>query len=265
VSHKLLVTLTKSFSFPFGGTTILAMTFTKNDIKLYGTPFAKFSDGSDASNMNWYIDEAVWAGFINLFISFALSLIPGQDCMPKSMSVNSRKHGDTVLDGPMINELLKTTTEPVCNKVGQACLLCIGLISTFTLPFFGTSYDGCDIVSYTNWRTTGLPSTSPATVGTCNGPSITGGLPTWALIVIIGYIINTGFSLVAYTTWKTVDKESNSIKEMVFLGGSSETAVVVAKDEEMGALKGGLNKKQTGTSALALQPRASSPPLAAAE
>jgi len=174
----------------------------QNDaVTLYGTPLASMTNGGGIPSVKtFYLDTAVWAGLINLFVAFVLSLLPVEvSC--GCLKMNIGKYADR-LTFDKIQEIMKDTTEPIFTKVGVVCAISTALLVNLSLPFYGDSYDGCDFMTYVGWVTTGQA------VGTCAGPDLLNGIPRWAVAGMACFVVALFSNMTAWYQWKTVDTES---------------------------------------------------------
>jgi Na+/proline symporter len=184
------------------------------------TPFAK----------TYFITGPQWAGFVNLFVTFALSYLPFPDEMPAWIRVGTKNHSPdgSRLTKADIEESVAHVVEPIRNPLAKTMMAMALVFSILSHPWFGDDYSNCDKLSFGKWKdreglqplydagtitdTTNLGdhgltagTTWPdlvAAVGDCEGPELTGGLPTWAVGAIAAYIISMGLNLVATSTWK---------------------------------------------------------------
>ncbi len=93
-----------------------------------------------------------------------------------------------------IQQAMSNTVEPLSTTQGRIGMFLTVCFTTLSLPFYGESYDGCDVVSFANRQ--------------CDG-DYTAGIPTWAFVVIVCYVLGTFSNLLAYMSWKTETEEVN--------------------------------------------------------
>merc|ERR1712139_410799 len=74
------------------------------------------------------------------------------------------------------------------------------VLPSLTLPFWTSSYNGCDAVSYAAYIA-GEDS------GDCKGGVFAGGIPSYGLVCILFWLICECLNMLAWTTWQTVDTE----------------------------------------------------------
>jgi hypothetical protein len=178
-------------------------------VSTYGTPFAGIPDADgvcvELAIKTLYIDTAVWAGFINLFVSFVLSLLP----LPENSSMFAinmgGRHGEGILNHEKILEIMKGTTEPIFTKIGAGCIIASTLLVNLSIPFWGEQYDGCNFFTYQAFAGAG----GVAEVAGCSGGVFDGtNIPQWATVMIACFVVALFCNVGAFLQWKTVDDET---------------------------------------------------------
>lgn len=184
----------------------------------YGTTFATIADstmGADGVKIactpagdnfvsSFYLDSAVWAGFINLFVSFVLSFLSFPEDSASFAINTGGRHGAKRLDHDTILEIMKGTTEPIFTKIGVICICITTALVNLSIPWYGTQYDGCNFLSYAGFAKTG------ETTDGCSGGNYIGGIPTWAFVMIICFVAALFSNVTAFLQWKTIDEEDFS-------------------------------------------------------
>merc|ERR1711957_692336 len=118
-------------------------------------------------------------------MNFALSLILSRTRFewPESEFFKiSADYGERPLDGEEIERLMANTQEPAQTDTGMLCMIASILLCNLCLPWYGDSYDGCDVVTYALWKATTSPEDpkgrrSCNDSGCCNGGAFIGGIP----------------------------------------------------------------------------------------
>jgi Na+/proline symporter len=178
-------------------------------VNTYGTPFAGQPDADgvcvELAIKTFYLDSAVWAGFINLFVSFVLSFLPFPENSSMFAIDMGGRHGEGILNHDKILEIMKGTTEPIFTKIGAACILMTTLLVNGSIPFWGTQYDGCSFFTYRAFAGAG----GVAEVAGCSGGVFDGtNIPQWATVMIACFVVALFCNVTAFIQWKTVDDET---------------------------------------------------------
>jgi len=213
----------------FGFTTFIGLyTHQKNCGPGFGTMFSKnvfdWAEGKvSLCDVGSYVFDPygphLWGGFVNIVISSVLCVVMGEwkPGKPNGMNIGVEQFGANPLSYDEMLELMKGTVEPCKNPVGIGLLALASLLQWFCLPWYHTSYDGCDVVTYQAFR-------DGADAGDCTGGSFIGGFPSWAFTCVMGWVIGTIFNLFAMITWKTVDKEATTDLFRIDRQASGESA-----------------------------------------
>lgn len=179
----------------------------------------------------YYMHYGIWAGAVNFATVFFLYAINCPDFLGKGMAFPKAKmdlFGKDPLDGKLVAKIMSKTVEPVhpCkNPFGFAMAAC-GLFTMFlALPWYGDDQDGCHLGSYTAWKACAKAQGNSDNINaetcpgvkwtdlynverTCEPKGYTGGMPTWAFGIHIGYGISILFLTIANLTWKVSDDET---------------------------------------------------------
>ena len=194
-----------------GFTVLISLYVYSEDQKHWGSEFADAKDGGEDEDVElktYYFNSgsALWAGFANLIVTWFLNMLPGDGSASPAFTMGLKKHNsegeEGRLTGRKLAEIMGPTTEPVKSPLGMAMLVVTMVLTTFSLPWYGDSYDDCDISSLFAWTKKGtMGGALDGRVGSCEGPELVGGLPEWAVVVIACYLVAMFTNFVAFTTW----------------------------------------------------------------
>merc|ERR1712137_1048520 len=70
------------------------------------------------------------------------------------------------------------------------------------LPWYGRSYDGCNIETYPKWADNG----HNAPVGDCTGPTMCGGIQCFIVPLLIIFPLNKLVIVFGFTRWRTPEE-----------------------------------------------------------
>jgi Na+/proline symporter len=204
-----------------GFTVLVALTVYSEDQTYWGSYFSHASgttltvnattgsynfEESDMKTYYFNSGAALWAGFANLIVTWALNMCSSGAATP-SFTFGLTKHNSDGskgrLTGEKIAELMKDTTEPVKTPVGIMMIFLSMVLTTFSLPWWGDSYDDCDVMTLFAWSTG-----NKARVGSCTGPTLIHGLPQWVVVVIACFVMAIICNCVAFMVWKPDPKLS---------------------------------------------------------
>lgn len=96
---------------------------------------------------------------------------------------------------------MEGTREVIKDRAGIACIVAVLVLCFFSIPWFGTSLDGCNFLSYSAWF-----AGDGSAVDGCEGPVLCNGLPCWAWPSLIFFPINKVLISLAWTRWRTIDE-----------------------------------------------------------
>jgi len=161
---------------------------------------------AEAEPMSWYLDPAIWSGALNFVVVIALSFV-FSDKIPDNLKVNTDKHSGEegkLLTMTDIDAAMAKTQEPIMMWSGRGLCLATMLLVCIPLPYYGASYNNCNIGTYPDsyvGKLLGMPQ------GDCTAGVFVGGIPQWAFICIIFYIFAILTCLGTWFLWKTDDSD----------------------------------------------------------
>jgi Na+/proline symporter len=169
-------------------------------IERFGTPF------SDSTTKTLVVSSGFISLAGNLLVTACLYCVPSWPPTPDILKVDPNKKSLTFDE---IQTLAPNDGSPFRRLTGKLIFGFIVVFAFFTLPLFNQPYDGCNAASYDAW-VSGKPS------GDCNGGSWAGGIPTWAMLILLSYGVNTLLSNLYIYMWDTShDKEPLKLSEMI--------------------------------------------------
>lgn len=156
---------------------------------VWGTDF----DPEESATKTFYLEYYLWSGLANLavvLLTMPLNLpdtIPAleMDCIKQYH--NSRLGGNKKITAAAIREKMSSNggVEPIRSPVGRTLMVVCFVMANLCLPFWGDSYDNCDVFSMAAWQTAEKnPGAPTLPQGFDSGYFATSNVPCGAALVL---------------------------------------------------------------------------------
>lgn len=109
---------------------------------------------------SYKLDSTIISSFANLIVCLLVAAAFNRNPSPPggdhAFGVNVgdvRGWGVRLTASKIKGEIMAGVGEPITSMAGKGLLFASMLFAVFSLPYFGESYDGCDVLSMTSWKT----------------------------------------------------------------------------------------------------------------
>lgn len=171
----------------------------------YFTPFA---DEPKTIALRSYL----WAWFAQVLVTVPLCCVPLGRWFPTPaiLRLDTEQHDPEGkrLDKGKIDEAMRGTREIVKDPVGAVLVVAVLVLLQFAFPWFGESYDGCDLMSYIVWYAQGANPDEPHEG--CAGTPLCGGIPCWIVPAFVIFPINKVLIVAALSRWRPAEDASDT-------------------------------------------------------
>jgi hypothetical protein len=123
--------------------------------------------------------------------------------LPEKLAMLTAESGHALMTPEQMKEIMEGTIEVIYNPIGLGCSITLVLLLFFSLPWFGTVYDGCNIDTfgaYNDWAV--YQKKDAKEPADCKPQKGVGGFAPFGMVLFICTLTDFCMDFIMFYTWK---------------------------------------------------------------